>query len=65
MVDDVDQTTEHADYVTQINLHKSRKTEPRIKKPTGKCLNCGTKIYDRRWCNAQCRDQWERTCKTI
>ncbi|MCL2076028.1 MAG: hypothetical protein FWH15_06270 [Betaproteobacteria bacterium] len=27
---------------------------------TGYCLNCGEPIDDRRWCDAACRDDWER-----
>ncbi|GIX31381.1 MAG: hypothetical protein KatS3mg124_1853 [Porticoccaceae bacterium] len=29
--------------------------------PTGACLWCGETIEaDRRWCDADCRDDWER-----
>lgn len=28
---------------------------------TGECLWCGEALEDgRRWCNAECRDSWER-----
>lgn len=29
--------------------------------PTGECLSCGEELEgDRRWCDAYCRDDWER-----
>lgn len=34
---------------------------------TGRCLFCGTRLRKsrrmppRRWCNAECRDDWQRT----
>lgn len=29
--------------------------------PTGECLICGAPLKDgRRWCNAHCRDDWQR-----
>lgn len=27
---------------------------------TGRCLSCSTPLADRRWCDAGCRDDWER-----
>lgn len=28
---------------------------------TGECLECGERVeHPRRWCNAVCRDDWER-----
>lgn len=27
--------------------------------PTGKCLNCGATLSDRRWCDDECREDWE------
>lgn len=26
---------------------------------TGKCLNCGEVLTDRRWCDEDCRTDWE------
>jgi hypothetical protein len=27
--------------------------------PTGKCLNCGVRCKDKRWCDKDCEDDWE------
>lgn len=34
---------------------------PRAPEPTGECLWCGEAVQPgRRWCDADCRDEWER-----
>ena len=32
-----------------------------VAQATGRCLWCGEPVADgRRWCDAECRDEWER-----
>jgi uncharacterized OB-fold protein len=43
----------------KLNLSIHKPTGPTA---TGKCLTCGAKLSPgRRWCNADCRDEWELT----
>lgn len=28
---------------------------------TGRCLCCGEQMEGRRWCDAECRDEWEKS----
>lgn len=47
----------------EISLQQRRPTGPQ---PTGFCLNedCEEELEgDKRWCDASCRDQWERARK--
>jgi hypothetical protein len=42
-----------------------RAHEPEAKE-TGYCLTCGAPLpKGRRWCDAECRDEWEREQKRI
>ncbi|MEW6772300.1 MAG: hypothetical protein AB1330_13130 [Bacillota bacterium] len=35
--------------------------EPEGPPPAGECLSCGAPLKDgRRWCDADCRDDWQR-----
>jgi len=60
MADDVDLTEQRTEFEAKVHLYQSHRDEPSIKEPTGACLNCEEPLTDRRWCNADCRDQWER-----
>jgi hypothetical protein len=44
---------------TAINIARQLKTKILS---TGKCLHCDIEIEgDRRWCDVNCRDDWEKT----
>ena len=46
------------------NLHQSRKATPVIA-ATGNCLWCDAPVdKGRRWCSADCRDDWEQDYAT-
>lgn len=51
-----------ADDIMQMEIRhllSSRKTTG--PEATGECLFCGEPLPDgKRWCNAECRDEWER-----
>jgi hypothetical protein len=59
-MDEADRTEENAVLYSQTALYKSRRVEPDVT-ATGECLFCGEPVEQkRRWCDAQCRDDWER-----
>lgn len=58
------------DYLERAHLnairHQAQMTEwADLKKSERKCLYCGAPIKEigRRWCNAFCRDEWEKENK--
>jgi len=60
MVDEVDRANEQIQKGIDDTLKNIDTTIP--KNITGKCLSCGQSVSDeRRWCNADCRDNYEKT----
>jgi hypothetical protein len=58
MADDIDLTAERLEHEMRRLLALRRQAGP---KPTGECLWCGEPIAPGlRWCDAECRDDWER-----
>ncbi len=58
-MDDADLTQERLEREADLLLAASRK--PSGPAPTGFCLHCGEPVLPlRRWCDAECRDEWER-----
>lgn len=65
-MDDADRVDALSEFTARINLQNSRRDEPNVQ-PTGRCLYCDEPIIAdddrdvsrRRWCNAECRDEWE------
>jgi hypothetical protein len=60
MSDEIDK----ASYIEQLQrdsaIYKARYAKTKIVS-TGKCLHCDAKVDgDRRWCNSDCRDDWEK-----
>lgn len=44
-----------------IDAAIARAKKPGGPSPTGFCLNCGAALDEgRRWCDADCRDDWQR-----
>lgn len=63
MSDIVDRGNEAADLFLDVALRNRQRD---VKTPTaiGLCLNCGESTEgERRWCDAECRDEWERDKK--
>jgi len=60
MADDVDRANDRADHDLQCSIDKARQVKPAAL-PTGECLQCGEalSIAGARWCDADCRDDWE------
>lgn len=59
MADIIDQANEAADIYTRSSLSWRKHTAPSA---TGLCLNCDADLSDsgRRWCDTDCRDDWEK-----
>lgn len=56
--DQIDLANEVADLHRQIAIQKRKPEGPTA---TGLCLACEESVPDgRRWCDASCRDEWEK-----
>ena len=57
MADIIDLGNEAADTFLRAALSTRKPTGPEY---NGHCYNCGDKVpYPRRWCDADCRDDWQ------
>lgn len=58
MTDIIDQANDQAEMIANAYRAIRRPEGPRA---TGRCLFCEESVTDgRRWCDAECRDDWER-----
>jgi hypothetical protein len=58
MADDIDRANHQVELTIAAELAQKKPEGP---KPTGVCLQCGVPVEQhRRWCDAACRDDWER-----
>lgn len=61
IADPLDRAATETEYTIAVAL-SARKPEGPV--ADGACHNCGEEVPDGlRWCNAQCRDDWERDQK--
>lgn len=57
MSDDIDRAQNEVERTLAEALRSRRPSGP---SPTGRCLHCDEIVSDtQRWCDAECRDQWE------
>ncbi|WP_274585342.1 hypothetical protein V9W64_10550 [Neisseria leonii] len=64
MTDELDLASEREELMRQSALYRQSKAAVREAEPTGSCLYCEEPLSDGlRWCNADCRDDWERERK--
>jgi hypothetical protein len=56
MADEIDQAKTIEEQFINYALAQRRASGP---EECGECLNCGNEIEDGRWCNVECRDEWE------
>lgn len=61
MADELDRASEHEEILRQGALYLQSKRANKLEaEPTGSCLYCGEALTDgKRWCDAECRDEWE------
>lgn len=60
MTDEADITADNSEFFDRINRYKSHKQTIETH-PTGYCLFCEEPVPEKyRWCNADCRDDWQR-----
>ncbi len=65
MADEVDIADEVAETILQAQIDRARKDQETVK-ATGHCLSCDEPLEEgRRWCDADCRDDWERERREI
>lgn len=58
MSDIIDLGNETAEFFNDLALRERKPTGPA---PTGWCLNCEEILSEgERWCDAECRDDWEK-----
>lgn len=63
MADEIDRAAEQEQVLRDSAIYSARQVR-NIILSTGKCLQCDTKVDgDRRWCNSDCRDDWEKINK--
>lgn len=59
--DIIDQASHLEEMERQHQLNRVRESAANTIKATGNCLNCDEPLDDnRRWCDADCRDDWQR-----
>ena len=60
MTDNVDRANEITEQMQTWQI-KAARANTSVANATGYCLNCGEDLKDdRRWCDASCRDDWEK-----
>lgn len=58
-MDICDQAKQQAELLLNTHLKHAHRAECSAR-PDGYCLCCGESVSDgRRWCDAQCRDDWQ------
>lgn len=60
MPDIIDDANNTADLFLRVELQNRKHTAIKAPDGIGVCLNCGADVEgDRRWCDHECRDQWQ------
>lgn len=64
MADIIDNANDTADLFLRESLRKQQQRATSTPSGIGMCLFCGEEVEgDRRWCDAVCRDDWQRRQK--
>jgi hypothetical protein len=56
MADEIDQAKVIEEQFINHALAQRRAAGP---EECGECLNCGKEIQEGRWCDTECRDEWQ------
>lgn len=60
-MDEIDRANKRADDARDAQIKAARdKANTLDAQPTGACLWCDTPLTGKRWCDADCRDMWQR-----
>ena len=63
MADEIDRASDQEQVLRDSAIYSARQVR-NIILSTGKCLQCDADVAgDRRWCNSDCRDDWEKINK--
>ena len=60
MADSMDEAVAASEVYAAAALRKARGEAIIAAPETGECLVCGQPLKGRRWCDAACRDEWEK-----
>lgn len=61
MADEVDSSNDNILLLTEAAIRKMAGNNKPEAVATGECLFCAEELgNERRWCDAECRDQWEK-----
>jgi hypothetical protein len=64
MADIIDDGNKTAEFFLKAALQNRQRGAVQAPSGVGMCLNCGADVEgDRRWCDADCRDDWEKEQK--
>lgn len=64
MADEIDKANELAELELISSLNKHQNKQINSPQATGECLYCYAELPDgQRWCDMECRDEWERETK--
>lgn len=59
MTDEIDRANDHAQTMLEAEIKQQRIAPPTIA-ATGNCLCCDEPTAEKRWCDAFCRDDWQK-----
>lgn len=63
-MDEADRADDERENSLQLALSKARRVADKPPHSSGKCLWCETAVAEgRRWCDAECLEDWERSCR--
>lgn len=58
--DIIDKANDTAELLLAASLRNRQHSATKPQSGVGVCLNCGAEVEgDRRWCDSDCRDDWE------
>lgn len=60
MADIIDKANDRSEEILEEALQKRKAEGPKI---TGRCHFCGAPVDNKRFCDAECRDEWEHELK--
>ena len=61
MADEIDEANACSELAMKVQEDNIRANASKLEvEETGSCLSCGRKLKGRRWCDADCRDDWQR-----